>query len=131
MTCRHAPGDPSCSSHPDHPDNPMNYRAREIEERTPDPNHYDVIEVEQVGNWVVMQVKYPNCRRCEFEGLKTMVFEGVTLKDVIRWKRIDPHFRDPKRKGVPTEAPSPVARFPGTKEGWADAMEYAQRKARA
>lgn len=145
MTCRHRPGDPDCSSHPN------NVRAeayRQVErshtqtvtdlEReivalraqispTPDSKNYDVVEVEEVGRCVVMKVRYPNCAKCSYEGLKVMVFSNVTIKDAIRWKKIDPHFRKPGTAAA-YDAPSPVARFPGSDDGWRDALAYAQEK---
>lgn len=75
-----------------------------------------------------MKVQYPNCRRCAYEGVKVLVFANTTAMDALKWKRIDPHFRDPKLKGLNTEAPSPLARFPASAEGWADALAYAQGK---
>jgi hypothetical protein len=90
--------------------------------------NYSIEEVEQVGEHVVLKAKYPNCSRCTYEGNKIMVFLGVTLKDVIKWRRIDPHFREPNSRRSPTEAPGPAARFPGSAEGWQDAMNYARSK---
>ena len=45
----------------------------------------------------------------------------------LQWKHIDPHFRDPGISVAYDEAPSPVARFPATNEGWEDAFSYAMR----
>lgn len=36
----------------------------------------------------------------------------------MKWRRIDPHFRDPKQTCLPREAPPPIARFPATERGW-------------
>lgn len=77
----------------------------------------------------MMKVKYPNCRNCAYEGCKVMVFLNVTEAQVLRWKKIDPHFRDPKKAMSTSESPSPAARFPGSAEGWADAQSYARGKA--
>jgi hypothetical protein len=55
-----------------------------------------------------------------------MVFLNVTEEDAMMWRKIDPHFRGAKSKEG--EAPSPAARFPGTAEGWSDALDYAARK---
>ena len=57
-----------------------------------------------------------------------MVFLNVSEADVLRWRKIDPHFRDPKASRTPKEAPPPAARFPASKEGWADALVYANSK---
>ncbi len=145
MTCRHQPGDTNCGSHP------YNVAAREREaaeatERrtqatyekelkalraqipaTPDSGNYSVEDVEQCGNHIVIKVKYPNCAKCTFEGNKIMVFLDVKMKEVVKWRRIDPHFRNPMEKSV-TEAPSPAARFPGNSDGWKDALAYAYAK---
>jgi hypothetical protein len=75
-----------------------------------------------------MEVHYPNCTNCKFEGKKIMVFTNVAEADALRWKKIDPHFRDSKAVRITTEAPSPAARFPGSEEGWADAINYAVSK---
>jgi hypothetical protein len=133
MTCRHAVGDPNCSSHPD------NVRAAErllVEERarqglTPDASSYEVVDFLRVGPHVVMKVLYPNCAKCSYEGHKVLVLLDVTEADVLGWRKIDPHFRDPKSVARNRrEAPSPVARFPASAEGWKDAQEYASRKSR-
>lgn len=94
--------------------------------RTPDPDRYVVERVQRVGEHLVLQVRYPNCTKCEYEGLKTMVFLHVGEAEALRWRRIDPHFRGATK--ITTEAPTPAARFPGNEVGWADAVAYAERK---
>ncbi len=109
-------------------------RIRELQGRTPNPDEFSVEEVEQVGPHLVLKARYPGCVRCDFDRCKVMVYLDVDLKAVIRWRRIDPHFRLPpgifERGGatLAREAPSPAARFPASVEGWADALEYARRK---
>jgi len=127
MTCRHAPGDSSCSSHRDYVPPYDPYKAPPA---TPDASNYTIEEVERIGKHLVMKVKYPNCRSCSFEGVKVMVFLNVTEMQVIHWRKIDPHFRDPKSRNSKTEAPSPAARFPGSADGWVDALTYARGKDR-
>lgn len=145
MTCRHQAGDPNCSSHPNNVSQRAYESAAEDRKRThaeherqlkelrgqipasPDSQNYSIEEVEQVNDHVVLKVKYPNCTRCAYEGNKVMVFLNTSLRDVIRWRRIDPHFRAPAQKSV-IEAPSPAARFPGSPEGWQDALKYAGQK---
>ncbi len=132
MTCRHSKNDLNCSN------NPKNREylervgaARELVNNpptTPDKSNYYIEEMERFGNHIVLRVRYPNCRDCSFEGNKTMVFLNVTEKQIIHWKTIDPHFRDPKKAIMKTEAPSPAARFPGNSEGWKDACDYARSK---
>ena len=141
MTCRHASGDPACSSTQD------GWRAAEIEREhaesrqrerekeqaivyasTPDVDKYELVEVERVGPHLVMKVRYPNCKKCSYEGNKVMVFLNVSESAALRWRRMDPHFRDPALKREPHEAAPPAARFPASAEGWADALVYAHRK---
>tara|TARA_Y100000310_G_scaffold282353_1_gene303486 strand:+ start:1702 stop:2511 length:810 start_codon:yes stop_codon:yes gene_type:complete len=94
---------------------------------TPDCENYQILETEQVGSTLVVRVKYPNCARCSYEGVKVMVFLDTSVDDAIKWTRIDPHFRDPASARRPTEAPGPEARFPASDRGWEDALAYAQR----
>jgi hypothetical protein len=128
MTCRHGPSDPDCSSHPNH----VRYQEvrSELGQRTPDASNYTIEAAERVGLHLVMKVKYPNCASCAYEGNKVMVFLNVTELDVIRWKRIDPHFRPTAKGKASFEAPSPAARFPGTPDGWTDAITYARGKSK-
>ncbi len=106
-------------------------RIAELASRTPNPDEYVVEHVQRIGAHLVLQVRYPNCRACAYEGLKTLVLLNVTEYTAMKWRRIDPHFRGPTKVGghVPTEAPSPAARFPGNPEGLADACAYARGKA--
>lgn len=109
-----------------------NKRAAELAGRTPNPDDYVVERVLRVGEHLVTQVRYPSCKACAFEGLKTMVFLDVSEQAALRWRRIDPHFRvraADHATAHPKDAPSPSARFPGTKEGWEDAVDYARKKA--
>jgi hypothetical protein len=114
MTCRHSYGDPNCSS----------YKAPPP---TPDASKFEVLDYQQKGSHVVLKVKYPNCDKCSYEGTKVLVFLNVSALDVMKWRTIDPHFRSSKPYSQ-TEAPSPVARFPASEEGWEDALQYAESK---
>lgn len=117
MTCRHSKDDPACSSHPDH------YRYhRDPEPKTPDSRRFKWIAAEQVGSYLVGKVQYPNCNTCAFEGTKIMVWANVTPITALTWQEIDPHFHT--KKSLSSSAPSPVARFPGTREGWDAAIQY-------
>lgn len=119
MTCRHSAGDPACSS---------NQYRYESGPTTPDASKYEIDEAEQIGPHLVIRARYPNCRACSYEGVKVMVYLDVSTKDALRWRTIDPHFTDPKTKRLPTEAPGPAARFPGSAQGWSDALAYARSK---
>jgi len=122
MTCRHARGDRSCTTQYPRPP-----KARKTPP-TPDKDDYDIMDVVAIEGNLVLKVKYPSCRSCAYEGIKVMVFRGVSALDAIKWKRIDPHFRDPRKHRLPSDAPPPVARFPGNEEGWVDAQAWAAFK---
>lgn len=104
-------------------------RAEETARRavTVDSEDYQIVQLQRVGNNLVLKVKYPSCTRCTYEGQKVIVFLNVPEDQAMMWRRIDPHFRDPKTKSQ-FEAPSPAARFPASAEGWSDALAYATRK---
>jgi hypothetical protein len=134
MTCRHGDpiNNPACSSFRT-PDEQLKMAEEAMEKlrakfslpETPDSERFTIEDFEQVGHLMVVKASYPNCKKCSYEGMKVMVFEGVTVKDLLKWRRIDPHFRD----WIPvsrTEAPSPIARFPASPEGWEDALLFAK-----
>ncbi len=126
MTCRHSKYDPACSSYQSRLDTlKSDYEKQIVGQTTPDAERYQIEDIEEVGNFLVVKASYPNCRSCAYEGVKVMVFEGVTVKDAIKWKRIDPHFRKALGMPVKTEAPGPIARFPASDQGWKDALAYA------
>lgn len=126
MTCRHAKGAPNCTEQ--YPP-PRSTRARKDPSPTPNATDYRIEYIERVGPHVVLKVKYPNCAACSFDGNKVMVFLNVSEVQLVRWRAIDPHFRDPKKSVVgAAEAPPPAARFPASVEGWDDALAYARSK---
>lgn len=135
MTCHHRPGDPDCSSNgggwrrdeAERLQRENQVLTRKLESRTPDKEKFEIVDIERVGPHVVLKVLYPNCAKCSYEGNKVMVFLNVTEVDMVRWRVIDPHFRNPA-VAIKREAPSPAARFPASKEGWADAIAYANGK---
>lgn len=117
MTCRHSSGDPHCSK------NQPAYTEPE-KPATPDAARYEIVDVQRVGAHLVLKVKYPNCFACSYEGHKVMVFANATESSVLKWRNIDPHFRNDNHLD-PTKAPGPAARFPASDVGWADALAYA------
>lgn len=147
MTCRHLAGDPACGSTAggyQHAENQryseesakaplkkeiaaLKQQLADLTTTTPDAANFEILDCEEVGTYVVLRVRYPICAKCSYEGVKVMVFGGCSLKNVLRWRRIDPHFRD---SGVvqANEAPSPVARFPGGEDGWRDAVAWASSR---
>lgn len=140
MTCRHSPGDPACGSTVGGLQWLTNERAREdyarhraaerARKNEPRPEEAQIVDIVRVGPHLVIKALYPSCAKCAYEGCKVMVYLDVTEVDAIRWRSLDPHFRDPQdRAKRPDQAPSPAARFPASPEGWNDAIEYARRKA--
>jgi hypothetical protein len=103
-------------------------RMAELSERSPNPDEFKIVDYEQIGDHLVLKVRYPSCARCSYDQCKVMVFLNVTLKQSLAWTRIDPHFREGKAPDL--ESPSPAARFPGSSDGWGDAIAYAQSKRR-
>lgn len=153
MTCRHGPGDTSCSSHPsnvearryEYEEEERKRKEKEKQEKealarlktmqaeqyakTPDKERYEILEFKRVGRHLVLKVLYPNCSKCSYEGNKVMVFTNVSEEEVVKWRVIDPHFRErTPQQNAPREAPGPAARFPASADGWSDAVAYALGK---
>lgn len=99
---------------------------------TPDSKNFHIIEVEEYDPFLVLKVRYPNCKKCSYEGEKILVIKAKLI-DAIKWKSIDPHFVEPPIEGSsiknPFSSPGPIARFPASPAGWIDATEYAKLKA--
>ena len=95
----------SCGSNP----NPM--------VPNPNPKRFKVLEVASFRGYVACRVHYPDCTT--YGGEKILVYR-LTGTWLYRQKELDPHFLENDR--------SPIARFPATKDGWADALAYAQMK---
>jgi hypothetical protein len=149
MTCRHKEGDPECTSG-NSPDDLRKKATEQYSRRgktqntfpsfssstystptTPDCEQFDVLDAKEVfGGYLIMKVKYPNCSNCAYEGTKILVFENANLVAALRWKRIDPHFRDATKKSNPNEAPPPIARFPASVGGYEEAIAYAEWRKR-
>ena len=136
MACRHKDpiNNPGCSSYRT-PEEQIGMAEKAIEDLrekwklplTPDSRDFDIEDHKQVGQHLVLRVKYPSCAKCSFEGSKVMVFLRCNAGIALRWKEIDPHFRSPSPDPDPRKAPSPDARFPATEIGWADAVAWALR----
>jgi len=75
----------------------------------PDPGAYKILAAEELGNYLIATIEYPNCHN--YEGKKILLFHNVTKKQLRSQKRIDPHFCDN------TNHISPVARFEPTERG--------------
>ncbi len=84
----------------------------------PDPNNYRIEEVKTIGKYLIVRVQYPDCTN--YEGQKILVYEDVSVEDLINQKLIDPHFCNNKK------FKSPVARFVPTVRGQKMAIIFAQ-----
>lgn len=80
----------------------------------PDPRNFEVKSISRVNGYIILKVHYPNCKN--YEGMKILVFKGMTELELMNLKSIDPHFCDGKH-------PSPIARFVPTGAGWDMAHE--------
>ena len=131
MTCLHKPGDPNCGSSPQGRQRAICEAVeaeRAAQPKTPTATDYEIVEAQRVGSHLVVKVLYPNCRKCSYEGNKIIVFLNVDEVAAMKWREIDPHFRDPKKHVGQRAAPPPAARFPASEEGWQDALAYAASK---
>ncbi len=79
----------------------------------PDPRRFFIVKIESVGRWVVAMIDYPDCTN--FEGMKILVWRGVSRYDIENALWIDPHFTEGHL--------SPFARFKPTDAGWAAALQ--------
>lgn len=78
----------------------------------PQPNNYKIVKAEEVGDYLVIKINYPNCTN--FEGNKILVFKA-TLLEIVNHK----------------DYKSPVARFVPTDDGWkmaVDLVTYLEKK---
>lgn len=77
----------------------------------PDPDNWKIIKAKEYGKYLLLEMHYPDCTN--YEGKKILVFENVSLVDIVNQRQIDPHFfpANPKFK-------SPIARFEPTPRGW-------------
>jgi len=81
----------------------------------PNPTRWEVIETRQLGDYLIVQVRYLDCTN--YEGVKILVFEGITIEILVAQGVCDPHFSENQNLH------SPIARFVPTQEG----MDMAQR----
>lgn len=72
----------------------------------PNPANYRVVEHHEVGDFVILKVKYPDCTN--FEGEKILVFKGIERFALTSRGFLDPHFCKKSKL---------VARFVPTKQG--------------
>ena len=85
--------------------------------KMPRPDYYKILSVLQIGQCLLVELKYPNCTN--YEGKKILLFKEMTLKELIDHKEIDPHFFENSKF-------SPCARFEPTVYGWKMGQVMAQ-----
>jgi len=85
----------------------------------PDPNNYHIVKSAQVGENLIIMIRYPDCTN--YEGEKILVFENCDRETLLKQKTIDPHFSENKQYH------SPYARFEPTIRGWRSARMFAQQ----
>ena len=82
----------------------------------PNPYRYEILRHEQIGNWLLVEIKYPDCTT--YEGRKILLYFKTTLERLKRQTSIDPHFSN-------SNMISPFARFEPTQSGWSAAKRLA------
>lgn len=88
----------------------------------PNPAKFGIINYEQVGNFLIIDLKYSGVTN--FEGRKILVYENITIEDFKKQEHADPHFSDnPKFH-------SPIARFEPTISGWDRAKRLAKTESK-
>ena len=85
----------------------------------PDPTNYKILEHSEYKGYLIVEIRYPDCRN--YEGKKLLLFKDISLNDLLRQRKIDPHFSDNK------DYHSPVARFEPTRSGWKMAVACIER----
>ncbi len=83
----------------------------------PDPNNWKFVKVEEHGKYLILMMEYPDCSN--YEGKKILVFENITLIQLVNQKLIDPHFFP-----ATSNYKSPIARFEPTERGWQMAKTF-------
>jgi hypothetical protein len=79
----------------------------------PNPNVFTVVNVVEIGKFVVCKVNYPDATN--FEGDKIMVLQGTSLNAVVETQYLDPHFAEDGKV---------FARFRPDEEGWEAAIAF-------
>jgi len=85
---------------------------------TPDPTKYEPIAIREVGNFLILRLKYFEAEN--YDGHKILVYKGLTFNELVlkNSRVIDPHFTE--------YMVSPIARFEPTDNGWRMALEFCE-----
>jgi len=85
---------------------------------TPDIKNYKIIKKHEEGRYLILKINYTTSKN--YEGNKILVFEDCTIEELVKQGSIDPHFGEKKAYKYP------IARFAPTKEGWMNALIFAE-----
>jgi len=86
------------------------------------PERFHILEAYRSNGVFAIRLQYADCPGASHGGKKVCVY--IEALDAWKWwEVIDPHFGERVKKGR-TIAPSPIARFPGSDEGWEEALRY-------
>ena len=86
----------------------------------PNPRKFEILRSLQVGENLVVEIRYPNCTN--YEGRKIVVYRGADLVSLLKQAKktgIDPHF------SARDDLITPFARLEPTEEGWQAAERLA------
>lgn len=81
---------------------------------SPDHSKFEIIRTERNGKFLIVELKYLDYHN--YDGHKIIVFEDLTLQQLLELKDIDPHFND-NRLGY-KHTLKIVARFIPSIYGW-------------
>ncbi|MCK9458528.1 MAG: hypothetical protein M0R80_02665 [Proteobacteria bacterium] len=82
----------------------------------PNPKNFEILYSEQIGEFLIVRIKYPDCTN--FEGVKILVYAEGTVADLLAQGSIDPHFSNNP------DFYSPIARFVPTTGGMVMAKAF-------
>lgn len=85
-------------------------------EGNPNPHNYNIMDLREIGNFLIAIINYPDCRN--YEGSKILVYEGISKLKLVKQSKLDPHFCENK------DCISPIARFEPTSKGFEMAEKF-------
>jgi hypothetical protein len=82
--------------------------------RNPNPIFFTINKAQEIGEFVVAEVYYIGCTN--YEGKKILVWQGLSVVELLDLQEIDPHF---------VVGSKLIARFEPTNTGWTNAISFA------
>lgn len=74
----------------------------------PDPKNWVILKTYENSKYTLVKVQYPDCTN--YEGVKILLYQGISASNLEKLKYLDPHFCE--------GCISPIARFEPTELGW-------------